>query len=159
MCSECVDCVGEGPHTPTRFSMPLATLGEKKYYLGIFFKVIIMSTAGPSHLLFLAGQLVQGRAVLQVPRDASRQHQLRRGAEEPGGPHHQLRWVIVTTLCAFYNYQQLGGKDSRPGAGLHFGFLFPSEMEFFSHLNWSLVAQSVWTAVSRKRKVQTWSEA
>jgi len=38
MCSECVDCVGEGAHTPTRFSMPLATLGEKKYYLGIFFK-------------------------------------------------------------------------------------------------------------------------
>jgi len=35
---KCVDCVGEGANTPTRFSMPLATLGEKKYYLGIFFK-------------------------------------------------------------------------------------------------------------------------
>merc|ERR1712102_237761 len=35
---KCVDCVGEGSATHTRFSMPLATLGEKKYYLGIFFK-------------------------------------------------------------------------------------------------------------------------
>ena len=41
VCLECVDCVGEGANTPTRFSMPLATLGEKKYYLGIFFKVNI----------------------------------------------------------------------------------------------------------------------
>ena len=35
----CVDCVGEGSATHSRFSMPLAKLGEKKYYLGIFFKV------------------------------------------------------------------------------------------------------------------------
>merc|ERR1711936_35096 len=35
---KCVDCVGEGSAPHTRFSMPLATLGEKKYYLGIFFK-------------------------------------------------------------------------------------------------------------------------
>merc|ERR1712165_505384 len=34
----CVDCVGEGSATHSRFSMPLAKLGEKKYYLGIFFK-------------------------------------------------------------------------------------------------------------------------
>jgi len=34
----CVDCVGEGRATTSRFSMPLAKLGEKKYYLGIFFK-------------------------------------------------------------------------------------------------------------------------
>merc|ERR1712222_256137 len=34
----CVDCVGEGRATHSRFSMPLAKLGEKKYYLGIFFK-------------------------------------------------------------------------------------------------------------------------
>merc|ERR1719189_3466395 len=34
---KCVDCVGEG-NTQSRFSMPLAQLGEKKYYLGIFFK-------------------------------------------------------------------------------------------------------------------------
>merc|ERR1739848_188330 len=36
--SECVDCVGDGRNTQSRFSMPLAQLGEKKYYLGIFFK-------------------------------------------------------------------------------------------------------------------------
>merc|ERR1712186_105357 len=35
---KCVDCVGEGRNTQSRFSMPLAQLGEKKYYLGIFFK-------------------------------------------------------------------------------------------------------------------------
>ena len=39
--SGCVDCVGEGRATHSRFSMPLAKLGEKKYYLGIFFKVSI----------------------------------------------------------------------------------------------------------------------
>merc|ERR1739842_210061 len=33
---QCVDCAGEGRQS--RFSMPLAQLGEKKYYLGIFFK-------------------------------------------------------------------------------------------------------------------------
>jgi len=33
-CSECND----GSHTPSRFSMPLTKLGDKKYYLGIFFK-------------------------------------------------------------------------------------------------------------------------
>ena len=31
--------MGEGRATHSRFSMPLAKLGEKKYYLGIFFKV------------------------------------------------------------------------------------------------------------------------
>ena len=37
--SGCVDCVGEGGATHSRFSMPLAKLGEKKYYIGMFFKV------------------------------------------------------------------------------------------------------------------------
>ena len=40
--SGCVDCVGEGRATHSRFSMPLAKLGEKKYYLGIFFKVKLL---------------------------------------------------------------------------------------------------------------------
>merc|ERR1712113_902706 len=35
---KCVDFVGEGRNPQSRFSMPLAQLGEKKYYLGIFFK-------------------------------------------------------------------------------------------------------------------------
>ena len=30
-----------GGHTASRFSMPLTSLGAKKYYLGIFFKVQI----------------------------------------------------------------------------------------------------------------------
>jgi len=34
----CADCVGEGSQPHSRFSMPLAQLGDKKYYLGIFFK-------------------------------------------------------------------------------------------------------------------------
>merc|ERR1711936_1013992 len=29
---KCVDCVGEGSATHTRFSTPLATLGEKEYF-------------------------------------------------------------------------------------------------------------------------------
>jgi len=33
----CIDC-GEPSKTPTRFAMPLTHLGQKKYYLGIFFK-------------------------------------------------------------------------------------------------------------------------
>eukprot|EP00090_Calanus_glacialis_P027691 TRINITY_DN4388_c0_g1_i2.p1 TRINITY_DN4388_c0_g1~~TRINITY_DN4388_c0_g1_i2.p1 ORF type:complete len:134 (-),score=9.54 TRINITY_DN4388_c0_g1_i2:1553-1954(-) len=34
----CADCVGEGGQHHSRFSMPLAQLGDKQYYLGIFFK-------------------------------------------------------------------------------------------------------------------------
>eukprot|EP00092_Neocalanus_flemingeri_P020457 GFUD01022161.1.p1 GENE.GFUD01022161.1~~GFUD01022161.1.p1 ORF type:complete len:186 (+),score=32.48 GFUD01022161.1:21-578(+) len=34
----CADCVSEGGQPHSRFSMPLAQLGNKKYYLGIFFK-------------------------------------------------------------------------------------------------------------------------
>jgi len=34
----CVDCKSVQSPTKTRFSMPLTTLGVKKYYLGIFFK-------------------------------------------------------------------------------------------------------------------------
>jgi len=34
---KCADCVGEGAPA-SRFSMPLTQLGQKKYYLGIFFK-------------------------------------------------------------------------------------------------------------------------
>ena len=45
-----------------------------------------ISTLFPS-----TGQLVQGRAVLPLPRDAPRQHQLGRGAEGPAGAHTGLR--------------------------------------------------------------------
>ena len=70
----------------------------KKYYLGILLLLCIQysshhsktSTVSLTWCLF-SGQLVQGGAVLQVPRDAPGQHQLRRGAEEPRGSHHQLR--------------------------------------------------------------------
>lgn len=34
----CLDCVKESQATVSRFSMPLTHLGNKKYYLGIFFK-------------------------------------------------------------------------------------------------------------------------
>ena len=88
--------MGEGRATHSRFSMPLAKLGEKKYYLGIFFKVRV----SPSDLLdnpdcLFAGQLVQGWAVLPVPRDAPGQHQQRAGAEGAPGAHSELRWVFV----------------------------------------------------------------
>ena len=36
--SGCTDATC-GDHTASRFSMPLTSLGAKKYYLGIFFKV------------------------------------------------------------------------------------------------------------------------
>ena len=36
--SGCTDATCGG-HTASRFSMPLTSLGAKKYYLGIFFKV------------------------------------------------------------------------------------------------------------------------
>ena len=39
-----------GGHTASRFSMPLTSLGAKKYYLGIFFKV---HTDGPNNLIGL----------------------------------------------------------------------------------------------------------
>lgn len=35
--NKCADCHGDGA-TASRFSMPLTQLGQKKYYLGIFFK-------------------------------------------------------------------------------------------------------------------------
>jgi len=35
-CSDCQNQIHGSPHS--RFAMPLTTLGEKKYYLGIFFK-------------------------------------------------------------------------------------------------------------------------
>ena len=71
--SGCTDATCGG-HTASRFSMPLTSLGAKKYYLGIFFKV-------PNNLIAWqfkirkdksvpAGKLVQGGAVLQVPWDA-----------------------------------------------------------------------------------------
>ena len=53
-------------------------------------------------LNIIPGQLVQGRAVLPVPRDASGQHQLSRGAEEPGGSHHQL-WDGQRALLEQWN--------------------------------------------------------
>ena len=37
--SECSDCANEVNPPSSRFSMPLTKLGNKKYYLGIFFKV------------------------------------------------------------------------------------------------------------------------
>lgn len=36
---ECTNCVDEGPAALNRWTMPLLKLGEKRYYLGIFFKV------------------------------------------------------------------------------------------------------------------------
>lgn len=35
---ECTNCVDDGPAL-NRWTMPLLKLGEKRYYLGIFFKV------------------------------------------------------------------------------------------------------------------------
>ena len=67
----------------------------KKYYLGIFYTVfnihLITLNVPVFQLIFIPGQLVQGGAVLQVPRDAPRQHQLRGGAGQPGGSHTELR--------------------------------------------------------------------
>jgi len=36
--SGCANCVDESSQTPDRWTMPLMKLGEKRYYLGIFFK-------------------------------------------------------------------------------------------------------------------------
>jgi len=36
--NRCSECVSEGGQPHSRFSMPLTQLGDKKYYLGIFFK-------------------------------------------------------------------------------------------------------------------------
>ncbi|XP_063236400.1 brevican core protein-like [Bacillus rossius redtenbacheri] len=35
---DCANCVEEGPGVSSRWTMPLLKLGEKRYYLGIFFK-------------------------------------------------------------------------------------------------------------------------
>ncbi|CRK95648.1 CLUMA_CG009106, isoform A [Clunio marinus] len=35
----CPNCVDESQINPNRWTMPLLKLGEKRYYLGIFFKV------------------------------------------------------------------------------------------------------------------------
>jgi hypothetical protein len=37
--SDCPNCVDESQISPNRWTMPLLKLGEKRYYLGIFFKV------------------------------------------------------------------------------------------------------------------------
>ena len=68
--SGCTDATCGG-NTASRFSMPLTSLGEKKYYLGIFFKVQnIPKMSWRGQCKKFAGQLVQSRAVLQVPWDA-----------------------------------------------------------------------------------------
>ncbi|EDV96009.1 GH15445 [Drosophila grimshawi] len=36
--SDCPNCVDESQYTPNKWTMPLLKLGEKRYYLGIFFK-------------------------------------------------------------------------------------------------------------------------
>nr|CAD7570465.1 unnamed protein product [Timema californicum] len=36
---DCTNCVDEGSGVAARWTMPLLKLGEKRYYLGIFFKV------------------------------------------------------------------------------------------------------------------------
>ncbi|GJQ77216.1 putative C-type lectin [Trypoxylus dichotomus] len=36
---DCPNCVDEPAHSINRWTMPLLKLGEKRYYLGIFFKV------------------------------------------------------------------------------------------------------------------------
>lgn len=36
--SDCPNCIDETAPTPNRWTMPLLKLGEKRYYLGIFFK-------------------------------------------------------------------------------------------------------------------------
>ena len=35
----CTNCVNGGTGSPNRWTMPLQRLGNKQYYLGIFFKV------------------------------------------------------------------------------------------------------------------------
>ncbi|XP_017021228.1 C-type lectin 37Db isoform X2 [Drosophila kikkawai] len=35
---DCPNCVDESQYTPNKWTMPLLKLGEKRYYLGIFFK-------------------------------------------------------------------------------------------------------------------------
>ena len=66
--SGCTDATC-GDHTASRFSMPLTSLGAKKYYLGIFFKVhtnLIISDKYTYMCKMLqssnppAGELVQG---------------------------------------------------------------------------------------------------
>ncbi|KAK9871474.1 hypothetical protein WA026_012848 [Henosepilachna vigintioctopunctata] len=37
---DCPNCVEDSLPTPTRWTMPLLKLGEKRYYLGIFFKIV-----------------------------------------------------------------------------------------------------------------------
>ncbi|XP_017863747.1 PREDICTED: uncharacterized protein LOC108614237 isoform X2 [Drosophila arizonae] len=36
--ADCPNCVDESQYTPNKWTMPLLKLGEKRYYLGIFFK-------------------------------------------------------------------------------------------------------------------------
>lgn len=36
---DCPNCVDESQYMPNKWTMPLLKLGEKRYYLGIFFKV------------------------------------------------------------------------------------------------------------------------
>lgn len=36
---DCPNCVDEPIAAPVRWTMPLLKLGEKRYYLGIFFRV------------------------------------------------------------------------------------------------------------------------
>ena len=50
------------------------------------------------NIIFTVGQLVQGRAVLQVPQHAPGQHQQRQGAAGAGGPYHRVRngkWTFL----------------------------------------------------------------
>lgn len=37
--TDCPNCVDDSQINPNRWTMPLLKLGEKRYYLGIFFKV------------------------------------------------------------------------------------------------------------------------
>lgn len=47
--TDCPNCVDESPVPPNRWTMPLLKLGEKRYYLGIFFKVNFSSCTARPH--------------------------------------------------------------------------------------------------------------
>ena len=76
--------------------MPLLKLGEKRYYLGIFFKVLnfcitLYRAIIGINMRYISGELVQSVAVLPIPWDAFGEYHVA-GGERPAGEAHQGLW-------------------------------------------------------------------
>lgn len=111
---ECINCVEEPAKSSfltAHWTMPLNKLGERRYYLGTFFKVkISFSRFSPPNnrdysifwCWWWAGQLVQGGQILQLPWHAIGQHRKSRRKRSTGETYQRIRYnsIMIKLFCS-----------------------------------------------------------